>query len=333
MDAPLHALQRRIHDRPPDDLSPLIPSQAPAEIAPLVSAFNELLVRLDQNAVIQKRFIAQAAHQMKTPLAGLRMQAELALRQPISAEVQRSLELIATSSGQAARLVTQLLSLARAENTAQRRDIAPVDMHVLAQSVVGDWVGAALDKGMDLGYEYGPDSHMNASSDLSSTPHAASHSTPDAPSVPMLSRPPPPLAQGDAVLLREMLTNLIDNAIRYTAYGGRITVRLLLVPDATPSHIVMEVEDNGPGIAQTERGRVIERFYRILGREGDGSGLGLAIVHEIVTAHAGTLAIMDPMDRTPAHALTPSSCATQGTLVRVQLPLHTETSQFDQNTA
>jgi len=341
--APLHALQRRIHERPPDDLSPLIPSQAPAEIAPLVVAFNELLIRLDQNAVIQKRFIAQAAHQMKTPLAGLRMQAELALRHPISPEVQRSLELIATSSGQAARLVTQLLSLARAENTAQSRDIEPVDLNILAQSVVRDWVGAALDKTMDLGYEYDPAVAAKASTRASTQASTASIpavSVSDLPSPSLLpsAPPPPPRVQGDAVLLREMLSNLIDNAIRYTPSGGRITVRLLCLPETAPTHLVVEVEDNGPGIAIAERGRVIERFYRILGREGDGSGLGLAIVHEIVTAHAGTLDILDPSHQTPAnHAQVsggmPTSSSLTGTVVRVQLPLHRERLQIEQTIA
>lgn len=341
--APLHALQRRIHERPPDDLSPLIPSQAPAEIAPLVAAFNELLIRLDQNAVIQKRFIAQAAHQMKTPLAGLRMQAELALRHPSSPDVRRSLELIATSSGQAARLVTQLLSLARAENTAQSRDIAPVDMNVLAQSVVRDWVGAALDKAMDLGYEYeagngneseltGRDHVESVSTSTTATSDSMSASMSDSAMAMATVPSPPPRVQGDAVLLREMLTNLIDNAIRYTASGGRITVRLLLVPTSAPLHIVVEVEDNGPGIPLIERSRVIERFYRILGREGDGSGLGLAIVDEIVSAHAGTLDILDPADRIATGRIsspTPistsaaiASASMPGTLIRVRLPLH-----------
>ena len=280
--APLHALQARIRERRPDDPSPLSADQAPIEIAPLVASFNDLLVRLDDNTVIQKRFIAQAAHQMKTPLAGLRMQAELALRQPVSNDVHRSLEQIAASSRQAARLVTQLLSLARAENSAQGQRGEAVDIDALARGVVQDWVTPALDKRMDLGYE-------------SPAPADAS------------------IAYGQTLMLREMLANLIDNAIRYTPTGGRITVRVLPEPE---QHVTIEVEDTGPGIPEAERERVLERFYRILGREGDGSGLGLAIVNEIVVTHGGTLRVLDHVYQETALGIT----ARIGTLIRVVLP-------------
>lgn len=316
--APLHALQARIRARQPHDRSPLSTDQAPTEIAPLLQSFNDLLARLDDNTAIQKRFIAQAAHQMKTPLAGLRMQAELALRQPVSAEVQRSLEQIATSSRQAARLVSQLLSLARAEDTAQTRHapMTDVDVDALARSVVQDWVSPAMEKSMDLGYE-GP------------------------------SSADPVRLQGQPVMLREMLSNLIDNAVRYTPSGGRITVRvqcLSTIPngDASPTPcpaldtvisptpslnalantnrtrpaVTIEVEDTGPGIPEAEREHVLERFYRILGREGDGSGLGLAIVNEIVSMHGGSLAVLahSYQDHPPM----------EGTLIRVVLPCRTD---------
>ncbi|MFK4440024.1 two-component system sensor histidine kinase TctE [Caballeronia udeis] len=275
--APLHALQANIRARRPDDLSPLEASRAPPEIAPLVASFNDLLNRLEQNMQLQKRFIADAAHQMKTPLAGLRTQAELALRQDVSAEVQRSLEQISTSSEHAARLVTQLLALARAENRMSGQIFSRVELTDLARLAVRDWVQAALAKRMDIGYE----------------------------------EPPNPVAvEGNAVMLREMLSNLIDNAIRYTPPGGRITVRVR-TDESDTRHVFLEVEDTGLGIPAAERTRVLERFYRILGREGDGSGLGLAIVREIVTMHGGTLDIGDHVySETPRQA---------GTLVRVGL--------------
>jgi two-component system, OmpR family, sensor histidine kinase TctE len=274
--APLHALQAHIRARRPDDLSPLEARRAPPEIEPLVTSFNDLLTRLEQNMELQKRFIADAAHQMKTPLAGLRTQAELALRQDVSAEVHRSLEQIATSSEQAARLVTQLLALARAENRLSGQIFAPVEITEVARNAVRDWVQAALAKQMDLGYE-GPDEAVEI--------------------------------DGSLLMLREMLSNLIDNAIRYTPAGGRITVRVR--PDPASSQVHLEVEDTGLGIPAAERARVVERFYRILGREGDGSGLGLAIVREIVTMHGGTLTIDDNVyQSTPRLA---------GTLVRVSL--------------
>jgi two-component system, OmpR family, sensor histidine kinase TctE len=275
--APLHALQANIRARRPDDLSPLESERAPPEIAPLVASFNDLLTRLEQNMEFQKRFIADAAHQMKTPLAGLRMQAELALRQDVSMEVQRSLEQIATSSEHAARLVTQLLALARAENRAAGQIFTRIELTTLARLAVRDWVQAALAKRMDLGFE----------------------------------EPPFPVeVEGNVVMLRELLSNLIDNAIRYTPAGGRITVRVR-TDEHDLDRVHLEVEDTGMGIPAAERGRVVERFYRILGREGDGSGLGLAIVKEITTMHGGTLLIEDHVyQEAPRLA---------GTLVRVSL--------------
>jgi two-component system sensor histidine kinase TctE len=279
--APLHALQSNIRARRPDDLSPLEARRAPPEIEPLVTSFNDLLTRLAQNMELQKRFIADAAHQMKTPLAGLRTQAELALRQDASAEVHRSLEQIATSSEHAARLVTQLLALARAENRMSGQIFSAVEVTEVARSAVRDWVQAALARQMDLGYE-GPDEPDERIE-----------------------------VDGNPVMLREMLSNLIDNAIRYTPQGGRVTVRVRPEPAAHVVHL--EIEDTGLGIPAAERERVVERFYRILGREGDGSGLGLAIVREIATMHGGTLTIDDNVYQT--------SPRLAGTLVRVSLRL------------
>ncbi|RKP49095.1 sensor histidine kinase [Trinickia fusca] len=277
--APLTALQANLRARRPDDLSPLDALRAPPEIEPLVTSFNDLLTRLAQNIDLQKRFIADAAHQMKTPLAGLQMQAELALRQEVSPEVRHSLEQIAAGADQTARLVTQLLALARAENRLSGQVFAPVEVAHLARLAVREWVQAALAKQMDLGYE-GPGE--------------------------------PVFVDGNPVMLREMLSNVIDNAIRYTPVNGRITVRVMAEPAKNLVHL--EVEDTGPGIAPAERPKVVERFYRILGREGDGSGLGLAIVREIATMHGGTLTLDDHVYQT--------SPRLAGTLVRVSLPVH-----------
>ncbi|MCY0388690.1 sensor histidine kinase N-terminal domain-containing protein [Robbsia sp. Bb-Pol-6] len=297
--APLHTLQKRIRERRPHDRSPLETAQAPLEIAPLLAAFNTLLARLDENALVQKRFIAQAAHQMKTPLAGLRMQAELALRQPMGADVRHSLEQMASGSRQAARLVTQLLALARAENDGAAHDMQAVDIDRLAREVVRDWAPWALDKRMDLGYE-GQDAEPGT--------------------------PPGRVMRAQPVMLREMLANLVDNAIRYTSAGGRITVRVHADAARGDAHesgvhatarlfpaVVIEVEDTGPGIPAGERAKVRERFYRILGREGDGSGLGLAIVDETVALHGGSMTIDTPA--CPADPLSP------GTLIRLVLPV------------
>lgn len=280
--APLTSLQANLRARRPDDLSPLEASSAPPEIEPLVTSFNDLLTRLAQNIDLQKRFIADAAHQMKTPLAGLHMQAELALRDDVSPDVRRSLEQIATGADQAARLVTQLLALARAENRMSGQVFTRVEMAHLARLAVRDWVRAALAKQMDLGYE-GPEE--------------------------------PVFVDGNPVMLREMLSNVIDNAIRYTPAGGRITVRV--EPRRDAERVRIEVEDTGPGIAPAERPKVIERFYRILGREGDGSGLGLAIVREIATMHEGSLTLDDHVYQ--------ESPRLAGTLVRIELPMSRST--------
>ncbi|WP_338767468.1 sensor histidine kinase N-terminal domain-containing protein [Massilia sp. METH4] len=252
---PLAELQERIRARRSDDLSPIPPKQVPEEITPLVSSLNEMLARLSQSIDMQKRFIADAAHQMKTPLAGMRMQSELALRQTDQNEIHRSLEQLAKSSEAATRLVNQLLALARAENQPQAgMAFAPLDLAELARNAVRDWVPASFNYRIDLGYE-GPEA--------------------------------PVLIEGDPVMLRELLSNLIDNALRYTPIGGSVTVRVN--EGAAPT---LEVEDTGPGIPPAERVHVFERFYRILGSSAEGSGLGLAIVREIAQQHGAEVDIL-----------------------------------------
>ena len=252
--APLKTLQRRIRDRAPDDLSPIDPRGAPEEIAPLVDAFNELLERLGQNVNAQKRFIADAAHQMKTPLAGLRTQSELALRERDPAELRRALQQIAQGSERAAHLISQLLSLARMENLRDATAMAPLDLAGFARDVVSDWVPTAIERRLDLGFEV---------------------------EVPSAGAGPAATVVGHPVLLRELLNNLLDNALRYTPSGGSVTVRV--IADGRP--VQLEVEDTGPGIPDGERELVFERFYRVLGTGVDGSGLGLAIVREIAEQH------------------------------------------------
>ncbi|MGV7207804.1 sensor histidine kinase N-terminal domain-containing protein [Oxalobacteraceae bacterium A2-2] len=255
--SPLAQLQERIRARSSDDLSPIDSKQVPEEISPLVRSLNELLGRLSQNIEMQKRFIADAAHQMKTPLAGMRMQSELALRQTDQAEVHRSLEQLAKSSEAATRLVNQLLALARAEHLPQAGTAPqPLDLGELARSVVHDWVQASFSHRIDLGYE----------------------------------APPQPVEiDGNPTMLRELLSNLIDNALRYTPAGGSVTVRVR----ETAEHVLLEVEDTGPGIPQAERAHVFERFYRVLGSNVPGSGLGLAIVREIAQQHGAEVDVFN----------------------------------------
>ncbi len=274
--SPLAELQRRIRARRPDDLSPIDSGQVPEEITPLVASLNDMLERLSQTIRMQKRFIADAAHQMKTPLAGMRMQSELALRESDREEIHRSLEQLSKSSESATRLVNQLLALARAENQAPAaQSMEPLELSELARNVVQDWVPLSFAHRIDLGFEQ------------------PGH---------------PVMVTGNALMLREMLGNLIDNALHYTPAGGSVTVR---VHTEHGTKAVLEVEDTGPGIPAAERAHVFERFYRILGSSAEGSGLGLAIVREITQQHDAEIEIADN-----PHCSDPRL---PGTLVRVTL--------------
>jgi two-component system sensor histidine kinase TctE len=234
----------------------------PEEISPLVGSLNDMLSRLSLSIQTQKRFIADAAHQMKTPLAGMRMQSELALRQTSHHDIHRSLEQLAKSSESATRLVNQLLSLARAEN--QSQESAPfvqVDLSEFARAVVQDWVQASFTQRIDFGFEQADQA------------------------LPVLCNP---------LMLRELLGNLIDNALHYTPVEGRVTVRVRGggVENSAAGLAILEVEDTGAGIPPAERDHVFQRFYRILGSGGgNGSGLGLAIVREIAQQHEAEVTI------------------------------------------
>lgn len=254
---PLAELQQRIRNRRPDDLSPIDSGQVPEEISPLVSSLNDLLERLSQSIELQKRFIADAAHQLKTPLAGMRMQSELALRQSDQAEIHRSLLQLSKSSESATRLVNQLLALARTENhSPAARSFESLELSELARNAVQDWVQASFACRIDLGFEQ------------------PEH---------------PVMIKGNPLMLRELLNNLIDNALRYTPPHGSVTVRVR--SDADNAHAFLEVEDTGPGIPASDRSHIFERFYRILGSNAEGSGLGLAIVKEVVQQHDAVIDI------------------------------------------
>jgi two-component system sensor histidine kinase TctE len=267
---PLNELQQRIRRRRSEDLSPIDEFDAPEEVAPLVRAINDLLARLDQSIGTQKHFLADAAHQLKTPLAGLRTQAELAQREIDSGQqdarsLKRSLQQIALSSQRAAHMVNQLLSMARAEDKESALRTQEVRLARLAREVVRDFVPRAMDKRIDLGYE-GPD-HDDGSTRLI----------------------------GQPLLIRELIRNLVDNALQYTPAGGEVTVRV--TPDPFGQVVVLQVEDSGPGIPEPERELVFHAFYRVLGTHADGSGLGLAIVKEIATRHGTAVTVTDAHER------------------------------------
>ena len=268
---PLSDLEQKIRARKPDDLSPIEESAIPQEVAPLVSSINDLLARLTASLTTQKRFLADAAHQLKTPLAGLRMQAELAQRESNPQEIRSSLQQIARSSTRATHTVNQLLALARAETTGRTLPTAQIDLAQLVTGVVRDSVPRALEHGIDLGYE-GPD-----------------------------EMPEICLMDGNPTLLQEMSRNLLDNAINYSGRGGVVTARVLF--DRFSGVQILQVEDNGPGIPENERELVLQPFYRALGTNVDGSGLGLAIVHEIAQQHGAVVMMEDAHPEGPRRGL------------------------------
>lgn len=253
---PLDKLKRELIQRNINDLSPLKNATLPTELRPLLNTFNDLLTRVTNTMAKQQRFISDAAHQLKTPLAGLKTQAELAIREKQPAKIEHALGQINQACGNLSHLVNQLLSLAKVEpEGAVATAFEAVDLRQLAQEVTGDWVSAALQKNIDLGFE-------------SSIQTA--------------------FIQGNAVLLRELMNNLIDNAIRYTPVNGNITVGVKEIP----SKFIFYVQDNGIGITAENQPLVFERFYRVLGSQQEGCGLGLAIVQEIAERHHATVNVM-----------------------------------------
>ncbi|MDO8771550.1 MAG: sensor histidine kinase N-terminal domain-containing protein [Burkholderiaceae bacterium] len=263
---PLNQLEARIRARKSDDLSPLDETSVPQEVVPLVSSVNGLLTRLNDSMATQKRFLADAAHQLKTPLAGLRMQADLALRQNTSTDdLKLSLQQIGRSSIRATHTVNQLLALARAEGGGSVLAQQACDLALLTRDVVQDAIPRAMEKRIDLGFE------------------GAQVGDPGV------------MVQANPTLIKELVRNLVDNALNYTPstpeHPGVITVRVLADPYGQA--LLLQVEDTGPGIPEAERALVMQPFYRVLGTNTDGSGLGLAIVQEIAKKHGATLTVED----------------------------------------
>lgn len=268
---PLQKVRREIASRSHRDLSPLAESNSPEEVQTLIRAINELMGRLDQALGAQQRFIADAAHQFRTPLAGLKAQTDLALRQTDPAQQRHALEQLSASAGRTVRLINQMLALARVEPGADKLlELQVLDLDALAREAAMEWVPQALRKEIDLGYE-GPGGAVSI--------------------------------RGEALRLRMLLDNVIDNALRYCPGGSRVTVKV----GAEAGGAVLAVEDSGPGILPEEQDKVFQRFYRVLGNEAEGSGLGLAIVQEIVHLHGAQVEIATP-------------AAGKGTEVRVKFP-------------
>jgi len=259
---PLEALGRALARRSHHDLSPLDPAQAPQEVRPLVDEVNALMLRLGATLDAQNRFVADAAHQLKTPVAGLKAQIEVALGEDDPARVRHSLAQLYVSAERLSRIVQQLLALARNEPAAAVAvRLQAVDLEAFALEISMEWAPQALRRSIDLGFEgHGQPLQIDADPDR----------------------------------LRDLINNLIDNAVRYSQEGGRVTVA---VGRAGPERL-LSISDDGPTIPPEERTRVFERFHRLLGGRAEGSGLGLAIVSEIAALHGARITLQDDTDGT-----------------------------------
>jgi two-component system, OmpR family, sensor histidine kinase TctE len=252
---PLERLSEEIRLRSPTELEPFETDKVLQDARAIVVELNSLFERVNESSANQKRFTANAAHQLRTPLAVLQTHLELALMQPASKVLKEHLEHAHAATVRSSRLTNQLLTLARVEPSGKAAIAADtVDLRTVAEGLANEFVHRALGRGVDLGFE------------LASAP-----------------------ITGDAFMLNEALTNAVLNAIEYGRENGRVTVRT----GVAAGRSFLEVEDDGPGIPVTERDRVLERFYRMQGTTGVGSGLGLSIVREIVQQHRGTVAILD----------------------------------------
>ena len=252
--APLKLLETEAAQRTSMDLKPLNPMHAPQEVRGLIEAINRLMARVSSVVESQSHFIANAAHQLRTPLAGLSLQAQLAKQASSPDEIRASLDDIEVSAAKAAHLIEQLLVLAKTEATDPSAPVSVVNLAEVAKLVIERYLPIADRRRMDLGYE-------GDGEDL--------------------------WVKGSDTLFFEMLGNLVDNALRYGREGGRVTIATRRSAD----EIVVSISDNGPGFSKADRDQVFQRFYRSDSAPQGGAGLGLAIVREIAERYGGRLSL------------------------------------------
>ena len=255
--APLARLSKEIDQRPPGTLDLVAVDEVHRELRPLVTALNQSLSRISGQIALQRRFIADAAHQLRTPLAVLKAQIFFGLSSGEPAEKDKSLAAASDSVTQLAHLTKQLLTLAKVEPDASAIVLEPVDLVAITRKVLEENADRALAKGMDLAFDVELDEAR---------------------------------VKGSGTLLHELVANLVDNALLYVPAGGAIATRIERQRDM----IILSIQDSGPGIQPAERERVFDRFYRILGSDAEGSGLGLSIVREIAARHGGAVTLSAP---------------------------------------
>ena len=252
---PLERIAHQVERRSAESLDPLSTANTPDEVLSLAGALNRLLERLSHAFDTQRAFVADAAHELRTPLAALKLQTQLAERAENAQDRAAAFATLHSGIGRAAHLVQQLLDLARQEETGRNRAPAPCALDALVREAVSERAALALERGIDLGVARG---------------EAAS-------------------IEGNAASLSTLIGNLIDNALNYTPSGGRVDVESAM----TNGGAVLTVSDTGPGIAPEHRERVFDRFYRIPGTRKSGSGLGLSIVQGAASAHGASIALDD----------------------------------------
>ncbi|OYU78529.1 MAG: two-component sensor histidine kinase, partial [Burkholderiales bacterium PBB5] len=251
--APLRSRSRTWAERPPQAVAPVQVDDAPAEMQPLVAALNQLLERIGAMVVAERRFTADAAHELRTPIAAIRTQAQVALAEADVAARSHALRATLAGCDRATRLVEQLLTLSRLEAGAAP-PMTPIDLAALAQRVVAELAPGAIARGQTLGLD---------------VPAGAT------------------LVPGNEALLSALLRNLVDNALRYSPDGAEVRVALA----RRDRQVQLLVDDSGPGLAEADLARLGERFFRVLGSGQSGSGLGWSIVRRIAAAHGATVAV------------------------------------------
>ncbi len=254
---PLRQIAAELAQRNAGSMEPIETAALPGEVRLFAGTLNDLLLRLEQAFTLQKDFIADAAHELRTPIMGLQIQAQLAQRTANAAERQAALDRLQTGISQLAHLSQQLLALARLDPQAQT-GAEPVELSALCKSVIIDHMRLAQAHQIDLGLAGQVQAQVT----------------------------------GDAGNLRILLNNLVDNAIRYAGRGARIDLSVRQTSHGT----VLEVCDDGPGIPVAERARVMERFYRGSHRADAGSGLGLSIVQRIAEQHGAVVCLDAGLD-------------------------------------
>lgn len=251
--APLGNAAREIQRREPDNLAHLDEGNAPREVVPLIAAINALFDRLRHSLEQERRFTADAAHELRTPLAAVKTQAQVALGARSDDERAHALASVVSGADRAARLVEQLLVLARLDPQTALPQGQTVSLHELAARCIAEVAPAAAAKNVEMSLSPGAEANV----------------------------------AGDAILLGVLLRNLLDNAVRYTPAGGEVEAAIRRTQDS----VLLSVSDSGPGIPEAERAQVLDRFYRVLGSGEEGSGLGLSIVKRIADLHRADVSL------------------------------------------